>query len=199
MATKPMKKAAAKAAKKPAAKPAAKSAAAKPAPKKPAATLAAAKKPAVKSAAKKPAAKSAAAKPAATTPATSQAPARTYGTRADKGAPIETYVARLSGDQRAIADQLVSIIANALPGATSELKWGMPVWSVGGQMLAYFRAQKHDVRFGLAYVTGLALPDPEGRLEGTGSDGKHVKLTSPAQIDPARFAEWLKTAAAARV
>jgi hypothetical protein len=157
------------------------------------------KKPlAKKPAAKKVAAKRPAAKPAAKKPAAKKPPAEKWGARADKGTPVAGYIAKLTGDQRAIADALVAIIGSALPTATSGLKWGMPVWEVDGKMLTYFRAQKHDVRFGLAFAGGVALPDPDGRLESTGSDGKHIKLTSPSQIDAALFARWLEVAKAAR-
>jgi hypothetical protein len=163
----------------------------KPAPKKPAR-----KKPsAQKLAPKKAAAKQAAVKKATT----KKPPAERWATRADKGAPVVGYVAKLKGDQRAIADALISIIGQAVPNATSGLKWGMPVWEVGGKVLTYFRAQKHDVRFGLNFAGVVDLPDPDGRLEGTSSDGKHVKLTSPSQIDPALFARWLEVAAATHI
>jgi hypothetical protein len=177
---------------KPAAKKSAtkKPAARKPATKKPAATKPAATKPAAK--------KPAATKPAATKPAAKKPPAEKWGARADKGAPVAGYIAKLEGDQRAIADALVAIISKAVPNATSGLKWGMPMWEVNGQMLTYFRAQKANVRFGLAFVGGVELPDPDGRLEGTGADGKHVKLASPSDVDAALFTRWLKTAAVAR-
>jgi hypothetical protein len=147
---------------------------------------------------KKPAKKPAAKKPAAKKPAARKPPAEKWGTRADKGTPVAGYIAKLEGEQRAIADRLSAIIGKAVPTATSGLKWGMPVWEVDGKMFTYFRAQKANVRFGLAYVAGVELPDPDGRLEGTGADGKHVKLASPSEIDPALFTRWLKAAAAAR-
>jgi hypothetical protein len=65
-------------------------------------------------------------------------------------------------------------------------------------MLCYFRAQKHDVRFGLANVGGVELDDPEGLLGGTSDDGKHVKLASVDDIDRTRFAGWLAAVIAHR-
>lgn len=164
---------------------------AKPKTKKPVA-----KKPAAK---KKPPATSkktaSAAKAAGNAGATS---APKYGARSDKGTPVAGYIAKLSGEQRAIADKLTAIIEKAAPELTSGLKWGMPVWSLGDQMLTYFRAQKNDTRWGLAWVDGVGLDDPDGLLQGTGKDGKHVKFTAAKDIDAARVTSWLKTVVASR-
>lgn len=141
---------------------------------------------------KAPAKKAAAKKPAAKKPAAKDR----WGARADKGSPIAAYVAKLTGEQRAIADKLVEIIQRAVPNAQSGLKWGMPMWTIDNQMLTYFRAQKHDVRFGLA-AAGVALDDPNGVLFGT-SEGKHVRLVTAADIDAPRIAGWVRAVAASR-
>jgi hypothetical protein len=148
------------------------------------------KAPAKKAPAKKaPAKRSKSAKPAAK-------PAERWGTRADKGAPIAGYIAKLTGEQRAIADKLVAIIQRAVPNAQAALKWGMPMWTIDNQMLTYFRAQKHDVRFGLA-AAGIALDDPNGVLFGS-SEGKHVRLVTAADIDAPRIASWVRAVAETR-
>ena len=123
-------------------------------------------------------------------------PAQRWGARADKGTPIAAYVAKLTGEQRAIADKLVEIIQKAVPAAQSGLKWGMPMWTLDNEMLTYFRAQKHDVRFGLA-AAGVELDDPNGVLFGS-SDGKHVRLVTAAEIDAPRIAGWVRAVASSR-
>ena len=134
--------------------------------------------------------------PAKKAAAKQTAPKQRWGARADKGSPIAAYVAKLTGEQRAIADKLVAIIERAVPNAQSGLKWGMPMWTIDNQMLTYFRAQKHDVRFGLA-AAGVALDDPNGVLFGT-SEGKHVRLVTAADIDAPRIAGWVRAVAASR-
>ena len=139
----------------------------------------------------KPVARKPTKKPAAAK-ATRLAAAKQYGKRSDLGASIDGYLARLDGQPRAIWDALVKLITTAAPVATSELKWGMPVFSINGAMVCYFRVQKAYIRFGLA--PGAALDDPDRVLYGSG-DGKHMKLTSTKDIDPKRMTGWVKAVA----
>jgi hypothetical protein len=157
-------------------------------------------KPASRRPAPKPA-KPAARKPAKPKPAASK-PAKPaekkYAKRSDLGASIDIYLAGLDGEPRAICTGLVTLIQKAAPAATSELKWGMPVFTIGGEMLCYFRVQKTYVRFGLA--PGATLEDPDGVLYGSG-DGKHLKLASMQDLDPKRQKQvtgWVKAVAGAR-
>ena len=121
-----------------------------------------------------------------------------YGRRADKGSPIAGHIAKLNGEQRAIADKLVAIITSAVPPeTTAELKWGMPVWSYKGKMLTYIKVNKADVRWGLTYIGDTRFTDPEKLLSNTGSDGTHVKITTAAEV-PGRVKEWIGALVAAR-
>ena len=143
-------------------------------------------------------------KPAARKPTASPArkptapPAdKKYAKRSDLGASIDGYLAKLDGEPRAICDVLVTLIRKAAPAAASELKWGMPVFTIHGAMLCYFRVQKAYIRFGLA--PGAALDDPEGVLYGSG-DGKHLKVASMKDLDPKRQKQmtgWVKSVAGA--
>ena len=153
-------------------------------PKKP--TKKSATRKATKPAARKPTKKAAGAK------ATKPAAAKKYGKRSDLGGSIDGYLARLDDQPRAICDALVRLIKAAAPVATSELTWGLPVFSINGAMVCYFRVQKAYIRFGLA--PGAALDDPDRVLYGSG-DGKHMKLTSTKDIDPKRMTGWVKAVA----
>jgi hypothetical protein len=150
-----------------------------------------------KPAAKRPAAR----RPAATKPkATKRAPAadKKYAKRADLGASIDSYLAWLDGEPGAICAALVALIKKAAPAAASELKWGMPVFTINGAMVCYFRVQKKYVRFGLA--PGATLDDPDGVLYGSG-DGKHLKIASAKDLDPKRqkqLTAWVKAVASAQ-
>jgi hypothetical protein len=166
------------------------------APKKAKPTSKTATRATTKAAPKKAAAKNAAPKNAAA-PKTA-APSRATAKRADLNAPIEGYVGKLTGEHRAIADKLTSIVKKTIPEVTTGLKWGMPVFSLGGEMLCYFRSQKNDVRFGLSYVKGVELDDPDGRFYGSSEDGRHVKFKTAKEIDPTRVAGWLRALAASR-
>jgi hypothetical protein len=165
------------------------SAATKPAATKPAAKTRppAAKKPAAKT---RPPAAAAALKPAAKTRPPAAAPAKKPAARADLGAPIDGYLARVDPALRPICDALVNLITAAVPGARSELKWGMPVFSTTG-MLCYFRAQKGYVRFGFP-GEGIEAEHPSLHGEGT---GKRLRLASVGDIDRARITGWLQAVA----
>lgn len=162
-------------------------------PSKPAST--ASRRPAPKATTPKPA------RPKAAKPVARKAASpgdKKYAKRSDLGASIDGYLAGLDGEPRAICTGLVTVIQKAAPAATSELKWGMPVFTIGGAMLCYFRVQKTYVRFGLA--PGATLADPDGVLYGSG-DGKHLKLASMKDLDPKRQKQvtgWVKAVAGAR-
>ncbi len=147
-----------------------------------------AKKPAKKPAAKKPVAKKSAAK---------KTDDKQYGARKDLDKPVTTYIGKLKGEQRAIADKLRATI-DAIPGLTSGIKWGMAMWAHDKKMLTYFKANKADVRFGLVWKGAVKFDDPKGKLSDTGTDGAHVKFTTAAEIDPKEITRWILQLKASR-
>jgi hypothetical protein len=172
---------------------AAKNAAArKPAAKKAAVTKAAAKPPAARRAAAKPPAakKAAATKPAATKPAAARRP----GTRADLGAPIDGFFRRQPQQLRPILEALRAVIEQAVPEAASSIKWGMPFFTLDGEMMCALGSHKTHVNLILSGPPG-AFDDPDGRLEGTGKTGRHLKLTHLDELPRAAVRGWLRTAA----
>lgn len=51
---------------------------------------------------------------------------------------------------------------------------------------SYAYAIPHKAHVNLGFFQGASLPDPEGRLDGTGKALRHVKLRAPADLaDPA--------------
>ena len=140
--------------------------------KKPAASRLAAKKPAAKKMATK--------KPAA---------------RADLGAPIDGFFTKQPPAIRAICDALRALIDSVVPHAESSLKWGMPFYTLNGQMMCALGAHKAHVNLILSGPQE-AFVDPKGRLEGTGKTGRHLKVTDVKDLPKAEIRAWLKTAAA---
>lgn len=118
-------------------------------------------------------------------------PSRTR--RTDLGTPVDAYLSDVKGPMREVCDALVAAVKEAVPDATGELKWGMPVYSHHG-MLCYFRAYAHYVRFGF-YDHADGLDDPGARLEGTGK-GRNVKLYALADLDRPRLVSWIREVAA---
>ena len=115
--------------------------------------------------------------------------------RADLGAPIDGFFAKQPPHLRPILDALRGLVQQVAPDAESSLKWGMPFFTVGGGMMCAIGAHKAHVNLILSGPPGT-FADPEGRLVGEGKTGRHLKLTTLADLPRAAVKGWLKTAAA---
>ncbi|HWZ88021.1 MAG TPA: DUF1801 domain-containing protein [Polyangiaceae bacterium] len=140
-----------------------------------------------KKAAPKPAQK--AAKKAAKKSATKPAP------RADFGAPIDDFFGKQPAQTRPILEELRKLVEAAAPDAHSSLKWGMPTYAIGGKMMCALAGHKAHVNLVLSGPPG-SYADPDGLLTGEGKSGRHIRLTSLAELPRAQVRGWLKTAAA---
>ncbi len=131
---------------------------------------------------------------AATKKATTKAAAKRPPTRKDLGAPIDSFFTKQPPALKAILVELRTIIEAEVPEATSSIKWGNPFFSLDGEMMAAISAHKAHVNLILAGPPG-AFADPNGRLEGEGKTGRHLKLTSIDQLPRVEVRGWVKTAA----
>jgi hypothetical protein len=115
--------------------------------------------------------------------------------RADFGAPIDGFLVKQPPHLRAILDALRALVEEAAPDSESSLKWGMPFYSIGGQMMCGTPAHKAHVNLILAGPPG-AFGDPERILSGESKMGRHLKLTSVDDLPPKpTLRRWLATAA----
>jgi hypothetical protein len=125
----------------------------------------------------------------------STAPARgAVARRADYGAPIEGFFAKQPPRLGAILTALRKLVEEAAPEATASLKWGMPVYTIGKNMMCALGAHKAHVNLILS-GPATAFPDSEGRLSGDGKTGRHLKLVSVDAVPTKAVRGWLKTAA----
>jgi len=136
-------------------------------------------------------AKKAAARPAKRAPA----PPMKFGPRKDLGAPVDGFFAKQPPHLSPIVERLRAMIAEVAPAATGTIKWGMPFYSVGGNMMCAVAAFKSHVNLILPGPPGT-YADPGGLLEGDGQTGKHLKLRTLADLPAAAVRSWLETAAA---
>jgi len=127
--------------------------------------------------------------------AKTSSPAARWGQRADLGAPIDGFFARQPPELRAILEALRAEVERAAPEAVGAIKWGMPFYTVDGEMMCALAAHKSHVNLILAGAPGTFV-DPEGRLEGEGKTGKHLKLRALAELPRAEVRGWIQTAAA---
>ena len=128
-------------------------------------------------------------------PAKRAAATRRMGPRADLGAPVDGFFAMQPVHLRPVLDELRALVENAAPDASSSLKWGMPFYEVGGNVMCALVAFKAHVNLILPGPPGT-FADPEGLLEGGGKTGTHLKMHSLAQLPRATVQGWLRTAAA---
>jgi hypothetical protein len=122
------------------------------------------------------------------------APKRLPGARADFGQPIDGFFARQPSHLRPILVALRSLVEAAAPQATSSIKWGMPFYEIDGTMFCALGSHKAHVNLIMAGPPA-GFADPEGRLEGVGQGGRHLKVTSLDDLPRAAVRGWLRTAA----
>ena len=154
------------------------------APKRAAAPKAVPKKAAIKVASAK--------KPEATKAAMSP---KKPGPRSDFGAPIDAFFGKQPEALKPLLIELRRLVEEAAPEATSSLKWGMPCYSIGNTMMCLLGGHKAHVNLVLSGPPGT-YADPRGLLEGDGKTGRHLKLTSLAEMPVADVKRWLRAAAA---
>jgi hypothetical protein len=121
-------------------------------------------------------------------------PAQKWAQRADLGAPVEGFFARQPPELRAILEALRAEVQRAAPAAVGAIKWGMPFYTLDGEMMCALAAHKSHVNLILAGPPGT-FADPEGRLEGEGKTGKHLKLRTLAELPRAAVRGWIARAA----
>jgi hypothetical protein len=125
----------------------------------------------------------------------SQPAAQKFGRRADLGAPVDGFFAKQPANLRAVLDQLRAMVGDAAPDASSAIKWGMPFFTVGGNVVCAMAGFKAHVNLILPGPPGT-YADPDGRLEGDGKTGKHLKVRALDELPTAAVRGWLRTAAA---
>lgn len=105
---------------------------------------------------------------------------------------VTEHIAQAAEKQRAILEALRKLVHASVPGVSEEIKWGRPVFAAPKDF-AYLKSAKAYVTLGF-FKAGM-LHDPDGRLEGTGKDMRHIKLKSLADVDEQLLKAWFRSAA----
>jgi len=103
---------------------------------------------------------------------------------------IEEYINKQVSSQKEICRALRKLILKAFPGATEEMKWGVPAFADGNY---YIVALKGHVNLGFT-LKGLTKED-EKLFDGGGKTMKHIEIASVDGIDEKRIASLLKLVA----
>lgn len=105
---------------------------------------------------------------------------------------VTAYINNAPEDQKKIMETLRKLVHDAVPGVQEVFKWSRPVFTAGKDF-AYLKTAKTYVTLGFFQFDKLA--DPNGLLEGTGKDMRHIKIKNEGAIDKALLQQWLQTAA----
>ncbi len=130
---------------------------------------------------------------AAPAKAKAKAPPRKPAARADLGAPIAGFFRKQPPLLRAILDQLHALIEAAAPDASSSIKWGMPFYMIGDEMMCALGGHKSHVNLILSGPPGT-FADPGSLLAGDGKTGRHLKLIAGDKVPHDAVRGWLRTA-----
>lgn len=108
---------------------------------------------------------------------------------------ITNQIAELADWRGKLLARLRKLILATDPGITEEWKWGTPVWSHNGNVVAVGAFKDH---LKVNFFKGASLPDPHG-LFNAGLDAKATRaidLHEGDKIDEAALKELIRTAVA---
>jgi hypothetical protein len=107
--------------------------------------------------------------------------------------PIEAFIAFQTPSVRPVIRRLRELVRTTLPELNEYLdrygviryghRSGMSDW------ICYISGHKEHANLGFA--RGASLPDPEGLIEGTGKNLRHVKVRSVEDVERAGMSELL--------
>ena len=112
---------------------------------------------------------------------------RDFRRRGDNGMDegVKNYIEKQKSPQKETLLKLREIIVKNFPGIREQMKWGVPEYE--GRY--YIVALKDHVNLGF-FIKRLS-PEEEALLEGSGKTMKHIKVSSPDDIDEKRIARLL--------
>ena len=135
-------------------------------------------------------------KAAKSAPSKKPAAGKMAARRADYGAPIEGFFAKQQPHLRPILEELRTLVEEAAPEAIASIKWGMPFYVIGREMMCALAGFKSHVNLILSGPPGT-FADPAGLLEGEAKVGRHLKLRAINELPREAVRAWLRTAAQA--
>jgi len=106
---------------------------------------------------------------------------------------VEALIDEWPDPQRSIARRLRQVILEAEPELSESVKWRSPTYALE-RNLCNIMCHRHHVN--LQLFDGAALPDPQGRLRGTGKSMRHLSYGSMDEVDVQTVADLVRRAAA---
>lgn len=113
--------------------------------------------------------------------------------KADGDAPVQAYIAALSGWQREKARCLDALVGQVVPGVEKAVKWNSPLYGAGRGWFLSMHAFTKFLR--ITFFRGASLdPPPPGPSKVAGT--RYLDLYEADVPDDARVRRWVEQAAA---
>jgi hypothetical protein len=109
-----------------------------------------------------------------------------------KPTTVAGFLSALGSGQAELARALRAAVRRAAPKATESVKQG---WLLFEQRGPICFIQPHRRHVNLVFWRGAHLPDPAGRLEGTGRHMRHLKVAAADDVDGRAIAALVRSAA----
>jgi hypothetical protein len=108
-------------------------------------------------------------------------------------ARIVTALQPQDAELQAIVRGLRELVQEVVPEITERVNpWGIPTFELNGPLCFFMTATKH---IGFGFPRGTSLDDPQGLLEGTGKNQRHVKLRKVEDLRREGLRELVEDAA----
>ncbi|MBM3933534.1 MAG: DUF1801 domain-containing protein [SAR202 cluster bacterium] len=104
---------------------------------------------------------------------------------------VDSWMAEQDPGPRIIAEALRNLLLDAYPQIKETVKWGQPVYVNKGNV--FYLAATHSYAT-LGFMNGAAIEDSSGRIEGTGKNMRHVKVSDLDEIEIRLFLDWIHQA-----
>jgi hypothetical protein len=113
--------------------------------------------------------------------------------KADGDAPVQAYIAGMSGWKRDVGSRLDALIVRNVPNVRKAVKWNSPFYGIEGQgWFLGFHTFTHYIK--VSFFRGTSLrPVPPGASKS--KDTRYVDIRE-GEFDEAQMATWVKQAAA---
>jgi hypothetical protein len=110
-----------------------------------------------------------------------------------KTAKKSRYLRDENPELRKVVRALRSFVKKTVPGTRETVNaWGVPTFEAK-HPFSFYMVGKNHVTFG--FHSGTSLKDPEGLLEGTGKNMRHVKLPTVGDLEQKGLPELVRAAA----
>lgn len=112
--------------------------------------------------------------------------------KADGDAPVQAYIAALSGWKHDLAKRLDTLVTRSVPGVRKAVKWNSPFYGIEGRgwFLSFHVFTKY---IKATFFRGTSLR--AGPTGGAGKDARWVDIHED-DLDEAKLTGWIKQAAA---